>query len=115
MLPEKFYSDINQTKTRREHNANEPDIKGIPKTKKLFYDEKLTEGKAKVIKTLNDGRIILDKTIFYPEMGGQKPDRGKIDGHNVNDVRIYDDVIVHEVSEKIQAKGEKRSNYEDRF
>ncbi len=107
VLPEKFYSDINQTKTRREHNANEPDIKGIPKTKKLFYDEKLTEGKAKVIKTLNDGRIILDKTIFYPEMGGQKPDRGKIDGHNVNDVRIYDDVIVHEVSEKYRPKEKK--------
>ncbi|MCL4398475.1 MAG: alanine--tRNA ligase [Candidatus Parvarchaeota archaeon] len=95
ILPEKFYSDINKAKKKKEEKADYSFINGMKPTKKLFYDEKLKKSKAKVVKTIKPDRLILDQTIFYPEMGGQKSDRGKINGSNVINVEIKDDVIIH--------------------
>lgn len=39
--------------------------------------------------------IVLDKTAFFPEGGGQAPDKGTINGTEVLDVQIKDDVIYH--------------------
>jgi alanyl-tRNA synthetase len=42
--------------------------------------------------------LILDKTIFYPEGGGQPADRGTINGMAVLDVQEKDGAILHSVS-----------------
>ena len=42
--------------------------------------------------------LTLDGTRFFPEEGGQSPDRGTINGHAVTDVQIRDGVIRHRVS-----------------
>lgn len=42
--------------------------------------------------------VILDRTLFFPEEGGQTPDRGTLDGLNVTDVQIRDGVITHTVT-----------------
>ena len=45
-----------------------------------------------------DGRVYqvwLDQTLFFPEEGGQSPDIGTIDGVEVLDVQIKNDVITH--------------------
>ncbi len=45
-----------------------------------------------------DGRVYqvwLDQTLFFPEEGGQSPDMGTIDGVEVLDVQIKNDVITH--------------------
>ena len=45
-----------------------------------------------------DGRVYqvwLDQTLFFPEEGGQSPDMGTIDGVEVVDVQIRDEVITH--------------------
>ncbi len=94
-LPEKFYSDINKAKKKKVEDRDYSFIDGIEKTKKLFYDEKLKKAKAKIIKIVNPNKIILNQTIFYPEMGGQKSDRGKIDNSDVINVEIKDDIIIH--------------------
>ena len=94
-LPEKFYSDINKAKKRKEEKKDYSFIEGLDPTKKMFYDEKLKKSKAHVIKVLKPDKLILSQTIFYPEMGGQKSDRGKINNANVLDVEIKDDVIIH--------------------
>ena len=94
-LPEKFYSDINKAKKKKVEDKDYSFIYGIEKTKKLFYDEKLKKAKAKIIKIVNPNKIILNQTIFYPEMGGQKSDRGKIDNSDVINVEIKDDIIIH--------------------
>lgn len=94
-LPEKFYSDINKAKKKKVEDKDYSFIDGIEKTKKLFYDEKLKKAKAKIIKIVNPNKIILNQTIFYPEMGGQKSDRGKIDNSDVINVEIKDDIIIH--------------------
>lgn len=41
--------------------------------------------------------IVLDQTIFFPEEGGQTPDKGTINGLHVIDVQIKDDVITHTI------------------
>lgn len=48
-------------------------------------------------------RLILDQTLFFPEEGGQSPDQGTIDGVEVLDVQLEDDVIVHLLPEELPA------------
>ncbi len=99
-LPEKFYTAINK-KERHFHRGN-LDTTNLKETAKLFYDEKLLNTRARIIKKIDDKHIILDKTIFYPEMGGQKADGGEIDGIKVTDVRIENNIIVHSLENAIK-------------
>ncbi|MBP3451237.1 MAG: hypothetical protein J6J73_00425, partial [Agathobacter sp.] len=43
------------------------------------------------------------QTLFFPEEGGQTPDKGSIDGKEVLDVQIKDDVITHYLAEPMEA------------
>ena len=49
--------------------------------------------------------VVLDKTAFFPEGGGQAPDKGTINGTEVLDVQEKDGVIFHK-TEKAFATGE---------
>ena len=52
------------------------------------------------VRTLEEkgaAQIILDRTLFFPEEGGQTPDRGVLAGLDVTDVQIHDGVITHTV------------------
>ncbi len=40
-------------------------------------------------------KVVLDRTLFFPEEGGQTPDKGTINGYSVVDVQIKDEVIFH--------------------
>ena len=44
----------------------------------------------------------LDRTLFFPEEGGQSPDKGRIDGADVLDVQIRNGVIIHTVNQPIE-------------
>ncbi len=63
------------------------------------YDTKFDAIVVKVIKEGNKTVIVLDKTLFFPEEGGQSPDKGVIifedRSINIVDVQIKDDVIYH--------------------
>src|SRR5262245_9411499 len=41
--------------------------------------------------------LILDRSAFYPEAGGQMADRGSLGGRLVVDVQVDDDGLVHHV------------------
>jgi len=40
-------------------------------------------------------KIVLNNTLFFPEQGGQTSDIGLLDGHQVFDVQIENDIIYH--------------------
>lgn len=73
----------------------------------LIYltDSYMREGKSRVVSCSQKGKtweIVLDKTIFYPQGGGQLSDRGEIIGKHgkalVKHVRMHEEDVIHECS-----------------
>ena len=62
-------------------------------TEKLYYaDSHLDSMEAVVLRceeAENRFAVILDRTVFFPEGGGQPADTGTIDGIRVTDVDVY--------------------------
>ncbi|MBR2729914.1 MAG: hypothetical protein IKD92_08665 [Lachnospiraceae bacterium] len=80
----------------------------FPATEKLFdTNAYAVEFDAKVLSaslldqkkqdSLQTWELILDRTLFFPEEGGQTPDTGEINGCPVTDVQLDGDVIRHAV------------------
>ncbi len=107
-IPQDFFSSIIKMHTRKTIEVEEKDEletiileKKVPPTEKLFYENpKLLQFNARVI-YVHKNNVILDKTAFYAESGGQLSDIGKItwkDGETaVRYVKKIGGVIVHEV------------------
>ncbi|MGL6173966.1 MAG: alanyl-tRNA editing protein [Cellulosilyticaceae bacterium] len=74
-------------------------------TEKLYYEDSYLECfKSKVLecKKCEEGyRIVLEKTAFYPEGGGQPSDRGNLNEIEVNHVFIKENVIYHMTNQSI--------------
>ena len=85
---------------------------------KLFYqDTHLLDFEAIVTECLPDEKgkgylVVLDRTAFFPEEGGQLADTGTINDLPVLDVRIQNDVIYH-LMESPMAVGEKVTGHVD--
>lgn len=74
---------------------------------KIFYtDTHIVDFEAKVTECIpkENGQysVVLDRTAFFPEEGGQGADRGTLDGLAVLDVQIRKDVIYHTLQEPLQ-------------
>jgi alanyl-tRNA synthetase len=79
----------------------EDEVADLPETELLYYkDQYMTSFEAKVLKVL-DKYVVLDKTCFYPEGGGQPADTGFLmfNGEKVEvvDVQKVGKVIVHKI------------------
>ncbi|MEW6721963.1 MAG: alanine--tRNA ligase, partial [Candidatus Micrarchaeota archaeon] len=72
------------------------DIAGIPKTEILYYGRE-PSFRAKVLAVLHDKFVVLDRTAFYPEGGGQVSDTGALGDHDVLNVTKQAGVVLHEV------------------
>lgn len=74
-------------------------------TERLFYqDAYLRTFSATVLSCEKQGKrwaVILDKTIFFPEGGGQAPDEGTLAGSKVLDVQEKGDEILHYLPEPL--------------
>ena len=109
-IPDNFYTIVAErheqkkmeesVETEEKQKKTLPEIEGeINKTEVLFYkNPKQKEFEAKILKIVDD-YVILDKTIFYPEGGGQKYDIGVINGKQVVEVQKKDDIVYHKLSD----------------
>lgn len=82
--------------------------KGQLMTEKLYFDHPLQmsfTAQTTAIQLHDDGAalVALDRTCFYPTGGGQRADRGKLNGVEVLDVQKVGDVVWHLVAEPIKA------------
>jgi len=115
-IPENFYALI----AKRHMQANKPEeeekpkaeailktaVEGLPATEQLYYrDAYAKDFEARVIKVIPKGYVVLDKTCFYPEGGGQPADNGSLRfDHTVAkivDVQKIGNVIVHKIDGKL--------------
>ena len=74
-------------------------------TEKLFEnDPYMKTFKARVLScepVKNGWEVVLDRTAFYPEGGGQPCDLGTLGGARVLDVRERDGAVIHTVDAAI--------------
>ncbi len=117
-IPENFYALIAKrhmqaTKPAEEETEAEEKLEAatesLPQTEQLYYaDAYLKEFDAKVLKVIDNEFVVLDKTCFYPEGGGQPADHGFLVFGNakaeVVDVQKVGRVIVHKIKASLAPK-----------
>jgi alanyl-tRNA synthetase len=111
-IPDNFYALIAQRHMQVSKPVEEEEVKHeewletavekLPATEQLYYEDQYTrEFEAKVQKVIDKEYVVLDRTCFYPEGGGQPADEGhlKFDERKteVVDVQKVGKVIVHKV------------------
>lgn len=90
-------------------------------TEKLFYqDSYVREFDAEVLeceKTAQGYKVVLDRTAFFPEGGGQYGDIGWIDGIRVTDAHEKDGIIYHTMEGPLTVGGHVHGklDWEERF
>ncbi len=101
-VPENFYSLVSEIheqkeqKTATKKSSSNIDLE-IPETTILYYDNyDLLEFEGKVLYS-KDGKVVLDRTAFYPTSGGQLHDIGKLGGVEVVNVYKQGKHIIHEI------------------
>ena len=119
-IPENFYAlvakrHMQATKSTEEEEAQEEEsleteVQGLPATDQLYYsDPYAKEFNGRVLKVTNSGHVVLDKTCFYPEGGGQPADHGFLTFYNstaeVVDVVKEGKVIIHKVMGSLPKEG----------
>jgi len=124
-VPENFYMMVAQrhvqapppreVETMKEIEAM---VSDLPETRMLYYgDPYLSRFEARVLRVLNDKYVVLEKTAFYPEGGGQPSDFGYLKFNEtqseVVDVQKVGNVIVHLVKGSVPQEGDQVLGYVD--
>jgi len=117
-IPENFYSLVASMHGEERTVALEPLVEGlkektkaIPATVKLYYEEPSAVDFEAVVLDSFDDLVILDKTLFFPEGGGQPADTGFLtqkEGDRtlkVQDVQEVEGVILHKIEDGRLSKG----------
>ncbi len=95
-----------ETEVEKEEKVEKREMK---ETEPLFYDNPNSKEFDAVVLDSREGEVVLDRTLFYPEGGGQPADHGilmtKESSYPVTHVKKIDDMIIHEIEGQI-SKGE---------
>ncbi|MEM2122187.1 MAG: alanine--tRNA ligase [Candidatus Bathyarchaeia archaeon] len=108
--PEDFYSRIAQKHSTVKGSPDTLEdrlkarVEGLNPTGILYYDRpEIRRFKARVLEVIDDIYVVLDRTAFYPERGGQVADQGRLSFNDkliqVVDVQRIGKVILHRVGE----------------
>jgi alanyl-tRNA synthetase len=99
---EDFYTQLGQEEEALQTAEGDFDLEGVPETEKLYYrrrapyiNSKDLEFEAEVLEVVDDEWIVLDRTMFYPQGGGQAYDTGEIKGFPVEEVQKQSGVVLH--------------------
>ncbi|MFA6372321.1 MAG: alanine--tRNA ligase [Methanothrix sp.] len=100
-LPDNFYSLVAKKRIRAEKEEAKVTLPG--KTDLLFYEHPFEQVfEALVLDVTENGAIILDRTLLYPEGGGQPTDHGTLEKEGrvfqVVDVQKSGDVVLHNLA-----------------
>lgn len=105
-VPDDFYKKVAARHSKVEREEASAEIKlpeGLPPTKLLFYkDPSKYKFRAKVLAVVGD-LVVLDRTYFYAESGGQESDLGTMKDMKVVHVDKVGNVVVHKVEGEMQA------------
>jgi len=119
-VPDNFYALIAQrhmqlSKPVEEEEAKheawlEKAVEGLPPTEMLYYeDQYMREFEAKTLKVVGEDCVVLDRTCFFPEGGGQPADGGRLafgsSKAEVVDVQKVGRVILHRVKGTVPKAG----------
>jgi len=116
-VPDDFYARVAAQHLQAPPTVEEEPIRGIeqallnlPPTRTLYYEDPyIGEFEAKVLRVADSSYVVLDKTAFYPEGGGQPADHGTLKFNDnetdVVDVQKIGNVIVHVVKGEIPKEG----------
>src|SRR3989338_985136 len=98
-VPSDFYIKVTSKHMKEDKFEKQTvDVSGLPQTPLLFYDDQNKfEFSAKILKFVDNQWIVLDKTYFYPEGGGQKSDMGFIGSNPVMDIQKIGNVVLHKI------------------
>ena len=119
-IPDNFYNLIalrhmQVSKPAEERDATQERLKKhaekLAPTQLLYYeDQYMKEFDARVLNVIEKEFVVLDKTCFFPEGGGQPPDNGHLifDGNKaeVIDVQKIGAVIVHKIKGGLPKEGQ---------
>ena len=105
-VPDDFYKQVAARHSKPEEEAVTQGIKlppDLPPTKLQFYKEPYKHKfRAKVLAVMGD-LVVLDKTFFYAESGGQESDHGTMKEMKVAHVDKIGNIVVHKVEGEMQA------------
>ena len=75
-------------------------------TEKLYYQDSFMEEFTATVLSCEEGKtdyqVVLDRTAFYPEGGGQPADHGTLDGARVTDVHEKNGVVFHTCDKAVE-------------
>ena len=114
---EDLYAELASRHSKAEKKEKPKILKGsYPETEKLYYNSKLLEFDAEVVGVEGD-LVVLDRTAFYPESGGQDNDVGYlvVGDRRIRVVDVFeeDGVVVHRVEGELRV-GERVRGVVDR-
>lgn len=108
-LPDNFYSLVAKTHIKAEQEET-PKLVIPGKTELMFYEHPFDQIFEAEVVGVSDGMVILDRTLLYPEGGGQPADHGTLERagqiFNVVDVQKAGDVVLHKAEPAGLQKGD---------
>jgi alanyl-tRNA synthetase len=107
-MPQDFYIQVTERHEAQKQVSQAKDKKqfNVPDTVMLYYDCCPQDSFSAIVLAVEGDDVVLDRTLFYPEGGGQAHDIGTLQGHDITAVQKHGTVVVHTVPGHDLAVGE---------